>query len=80
MSAPRTDLEKQKRRHWAQLLGMAAVTVFALAVIAYWLFEEAEGTAHPLNDTPQAEVPPGGGAPGRATPPGAPTPAPPAHP
>lgn len=75
MSAPQTDLEKQKRRHWAPLLGMAAVTVFALAVIAYWLFEEADGTEHPLNDVPQAEMPPSDAVPGQATPPGAATPA-----
>ena len=40
MSAPRTNLEKQRRRHWGPLLGIAAVTVFALAVILWWLVEE----------------------------------------
>lgn len=80
MSAPRTDLEKQKRRHWAPLLGMAAVTVFALAVIAVWLFGEADGTEHPLNNVPQAESPTSGGAPGPVAPSGAATPAPPANP
>src|SRR5690606_26389935 len=41
MSAPQTNLEKQRRRHWAPLLGIVAVTLFALAVIVYWLMEEA---------------------------------------
>lgn len=40
MSAPRTNLEKQRRRHWGPLLGMALVTLFAVAVIVYWLAEE----------------------------------------
>jgi hypothetical protein len=41
MSAPQTNLEKQRRRHWAPLLGTIAVTVFGVVLIVYWLFEEA---------------------------------------
>ena len=47
MSAPQTNLEKQRRRHWAPLLGIAAVTLFALAVIVYWLMEEAANSDPP---------------------------------
>ncbi len=41
MSAPRTNLEKQRRRHWGPLLGTALVTLFAVGAIVYWLAEEA---------------------------------------
>jgi hypothetical protein len=43
MSAPKTNLEKQKRRHWAPLLGMALVALFGVALIVYWQVEEAAG-------------------------------------
>lgn len=29
MSAPKTNIEKQKRRHWPALLGIAVVLIFA---------------------------------------------------
>lgn len=35
MSAPKTDIEKQKRRHRGPLVGIVAVAVIALAG---WLF------------------------------------------
>lgn len=41
MSAPQTNLEKQRRRHRGPLIGMALVAVFGVGLIAYWLFEEA---------------------------------------
>lgn len=41
MSAPRTNLETEKRRHIGPLLGMAAVVIFAVGLIIYWQFEEA---------------------------------------
>lgn len=41
MSAPRTNLDRQKRRHIGPLIGIAVVTVFAVLLIVYWLFEEA---------------------------------------
>ncbi|WP_374645976.1 hypothetical protein [Tabrizicola sp.] len=41
MSAPRTNLEKQKRRHIVPLLGMLLVVVLAAGLILYWQFEEA---------------------------------------
>lgn len=50
MSAPRTNLETQKRRHLAPLLGMALVVVFGVALIVYWQFEEAAGGNSPAPD------------------------------
>lgn len=41
MSAPQTNVEKQRRRHWAPLLGTALAAVFGVVLIIYWLFEEA---------------------------------------
>ncbi len=41
MSAPDTDIDKQKRRHWAPLLGSALVAIFAVAMIAWWAFEQS---------------------------------------
>jgi len=50
MSAPRTNIEKQKRRHWPALLGIAAALV--VAVIIFLLNagsavdEESVGAGH----------------------------------
>lgn len=41
MSAPRTNLETQKRRHLAPLIGMALVVIFGVGLILYWQAEEA---------------------------------------
>jgi len=41
MSAPQTNIEKQKRRHWAPLVGSALVAVFGVLVILWWMTEEA---------------------------------------
>ncbi len=41
MSAPQTNLEKQRRRHRGPLIGMALVALFGVGLILYWLFEEA---------------------------------------
>lgn len=40
MSAPQTNLDKQRKRHWAPLLGMALAVLFGVGVIFYWLGEE----------------------------------------
>ncbi len=53
MSAPRTNLERQRRRHWVPLLGMALVAAFGVLLIVYWLFEEAAES-----DQPQGSAPP----------------------
>ena len=66
MSAPRTNLEKQRRRHWGPLLGIALVTLFAVAVIVYWLAEEASNSntqppggtdAGTVNEPAQSTIP-----------------------
>lgn len=41
MSAPQTNIEKQKRRHWAPLVGSALVAVFGVLMIIWWMTEEA---------------------------------------
>lgn len=41
MSAPNTNIEKQRRRHWGPLIGMAVVVAFGVAMIMIWLGEEA---------------------------------------
>lgn len=42
MSAPKTNLENQNRRHSPVLLVIGAVTLFAVLLILYWMFETAE--------------------------------------
>ncbi len=68
MSAPRTNIEKQKRRHIGPLIGMAVVVVFAVGLILYWQFEEAA-----RGDAPGVEDPSDPGAaprvPAETTPP-----------
>jgi len=41
MSAPDTNIEKQKRRHWAPLVGSAIVVVFGIAMILWWALEQS---------------------------------------
>jgi hypothetical protein len=36
MSAPRTNIEEQKRRHFTPLMGMLAVVVFAAVLYLIW--------------------------------------------
>lgn len=57
MSAPRTNLEKQKPRHIVPLLVMLLVVVFAGGLILYWQFEEAA-----QGDGPGIEEPSDSGA------------------
>lgn len=66
MSAPRTNLEKQRRRHWAPLLGIALAALFGVAVIVYWLTEEAANSdpqppagndAGTVNEPAQSTIP-----------------------
>lgn len=68
MSAPQTNIEKQKRRHIVPLLGMALVVLFGLGLIIYWQFEEAA-----QGDSPGVEEPSDpGAAPNTTTPPAQP--------
>jgi hypothetical protein len=41
MSAPQTNIEKQKRRHRGPLIGMVLVTIFGVAMLFFWLTGEA---------------------------------------
>jgi hypothetical protein len=50
LSAPKTNIETQKRRHGGPLIGMALVVIFGVGLILYWLFEEAA-----QGDSPGAE-------------------------
>ena len=53
MSAPKTDLEKQKRQHKAPLLGMRAVVLWALVLLALLVvFYVVRGNAPDAEGTP----------------------------
>ncbi len=49
MSAPDTNIEKQKRRHLGPLIGMALVALFGVAMIFFWLMHEAANSDPPAN-------------------------------
>lgn len=48
MTPPDTNTKKQARRHIGPLIGMALATLFGVAVIIYWLFEESAESDPPL--------------------------------
>lgn len=52
MSAPQTNIEKQKKRHRGPLIGMALVAIFGVGMIFFWLMDEAASTDAPA-DVPQ---------------------------
>lgn len=52
MSAPDTNIEKQKRRHWAPLVGSALVAVFGIAMILWWALEQGAQAPGPEGETP----------------------------
>lgn len=67
MSAPQTNIEKQKKRHWAPLIGMALAALFGVLLILYWIGEEvagsdperpAEGTTSQPTAAPNEVIPP----------------------
>lgn len=37
MSAPQTNLERQKRRHAGPIIGMVAVVIFALGLLFFYM-------------------------------------------
>ena len=41
MSAPQTNIDKQKRRHRGPLVGMAVVVTFVGLLLFWWLGQEA---------------------------------------
>jgi hypothetical protein len=57
MSAPRTNIETQKRRHIGPLIGMALVAVFAVGLILYWQFELAAEGKDPQPEVPASAAP-----------------------
>lgn len=57
MSAPRTNIETQKRQHIAPLIGMALVVIFGVGLIVYWQFEESargDSPGNMITDGPDA--------------------------
>ncbi|MEI4470051.1 hypothetical protein [Frigidibacter sp. MR17.24] len=66
MSAPRTNIEAQKRRHVAPLVGMLAVVVFAVGLILWWLTDESAEAPGPTDDATAVE--PTAAAPGTPDP------------
>ena len=52
MSAPETNIQKQKRRHWAPLVGSALVAVFGVALILWWVLEESAEAPGPDTSVP----------------------------
>lgn len=48
MSAPQTNLDKQRRRHWAPLLGILLVVLFGVMMIVYWIGEEVAESDPPV--------------------------------
>lgn len=57
MSAPRTNLEQQRRRHWGPLVGIAVVAIFAVGIIMYWIGEEAANSNPPAPAGTEARTP-----------------------
>lgn len=47
MSAPQTNIEKQKRWHRGPLIGMAVAVIFGVAMIFFWLMDEAASSDAP---------------------------------
>ena len=71
MSAPKTNIETQKRRHWVPLVGMALVALFGVLLITYWVGEEAVNSDPP--PPPGSTISPAapGATPEQVTPPSA---------
>ena len=47
MSAPNTNIERQRRRHRGPLLGITLAVVFVLALFALWLTGQIGSTTAP---------------------------------
>jgi hypothetical protein len=71
MSAPQTNIEKQRRRHRGPLIGMALVVLFGVLLITWWLFEEASQAPDAIQSTvPAATATEGATGSQPASPPG----------
>jgi hypothetical protein len=55
MSAPQTNIEKQKRRHRGPLIGMVAVVAFALTLLVWWLGYEVSESDPPQGSETQID-------------------------
>jgi hypothetical protein len=69
MSSPKTNLEKQKRRHWGPLVGIAIALAVA-TVLFLWLMGYIADTETPEPGTEPVieETEPGAGIPGEGAP------------
>lgn len=56
MSAPHTNLDKQRRRHMGPLIGIAVVLLFVGGILVWWLTQEAADGASPT-DSVAPELP-----------------------
>lgn len=56
MAQPDTNVEKQARRHAGPLIGMAAVLLFVLVALVWWLSSAFSGP-DPSEPSSTAEVP-----------------------
>ena len=54
MSAPQTNIEKQKRWHKGPLIGIALVTLFGVSMVFIWLMGEAANGKKPGDPQPAA--------------------------
>ncbi len=54
MSAPQTNIEKQKRWHKGPLIGIALVTLFGVSMVFTWLMGEAANGKKPGDPQPAA--------------------------
>lgn len=83
MSAPDTNVERQKRRHIVPLIGIGIAAVFGVVLIVYWIFEEVAAsdpvTQDEVIEAPATAIPPEVTAPAPSAEPGTqPTPLAPA--
>ena len=58
MSAPQTNVEKQRRRHYGPLIGISLAAVFGVVLIVFWLFEEAATSDPPAPPEATETLPP----------------------
>lgn len=58
MSAPNTNIERQRRRHRGPLVGITLAVIFVLALFAMWLTGQIGSTSAPASaPAPGAAVP-----------------------
>lgn len=62
MSAPRTEVDKQARRHWASIAGVVVVVVLVLAAFLWWFNDETHDPDMPVTSPDQTTEPLGSDA------------------